>query len=162
MKALVRFSIGLFAVAAATSPPYAGAWCDVLFKDAALEADIVVLARVERPKQEPLGLSLVDVLKGECDRDGLKWLAPTLEDYDVKHDDHVLLALDGDRRLLRQSRGLGLCRVISVLPIRKGRLRTRDRVDYDSLNGTLTLEEIERELRHEFTVPSHQATLSGR
>ena len=80
----------------------------------------------------------------------------------LRHEDHVLFALDGDLRPLRTTRSLGFCDAISVLPIRGKKLRGRDRLDYDSQSEGITLEELRDELSRDLADGSTHARLSGR
>jgi hypothetical protein len=153
----------LFALAcglAAGAPVSAGAWCDVVFKDVAHEAEIVVLARVVKAKSEPAGIHVVDVLKGDCGQRLPKLDAVDLEG--LRHQDHVLVALDADLRPLRGTRSLGFCEAISVLPIRGKKLRGRDRLDYDSQSKPMTLEELRDELSRDLADGSTHARLADR
>jgi len=162
LRAFRRVLIGLFAggLAAVVAAP-AGAWCDVVFKDVAQEAEVVLLGRIEKVKGGPTVVRVADILKGQYRE---SWLSLDPSDLDVdrlKHHDHVLVALDGSLEPLRQARGLGFCQPISVLPIRGGKLRSRERVDYDSLTGSLTLDAIRDELVRELGDGSRSARLSG-
>jgi hypothetical protein len=144
----------------AGAPVFAGAWCDVVFKDVAHEADVVLLGRVEKAKGGPTSVHVVEVLKGDCGRRLLELDAADLAG--LKHDDHVLVALDGELRPLRGTRTLGFCEAISVLPIRGRKLRGRDRLDYDSRSTGMSLEELRDELRRDLGDDSKHARLSGR
>jgi hypothetical protein len=136
----------------------AGTWCDVVFKDVAREADIVVLARVEQAKGEVPTVHVVDVLKGNC---GACEMHLDSQDLDgVKDGDRLFVALDGDRRPVRGKRSLGFCGAISVLPIRGGKLRARDRLNYDSRAGGMTLDELREELSRDLAADSQSAQLS--
>jgi hypothetical protein len=137
----------------------AGTWCDVVFKDVAREADIVVLARVEQAKDGAPTVHVVDVLKGSCGSCEVR-LDP--EDLDgVKDGDRLFVALDRDHRPVRGKRSLGFCGAISVLPIRGGKLRSRDRLNYDSQAGGMTLDELREELSRELAAGSKSARLSA-
>ena len=63
----------------------------------------------------------------------------------------MLLAVDAEGRPVQESAsGLGACAAVSVLPIRGGKLRARDRPSYDNLDGAMTLDELKAELRKMF------------
>jgi hypothetical protein len=147
---------------AAATPVFADAWCDVMFKDVAHEAQVVVLARVERAKGAPAVLRVDEVLKDESGHQVSVLPSEALEGHQVKHGDRVLVALDGDHRLVRVTRSLGGCAAISVLPIRGGKLRARDRVNYDSREGAITLDRIRQQLLDDFADDSRRARCSGR
>lgn len=137
---------------------FAGTWCDVVFKDVAHEAEIVLLARIEKTKGASASVRVVDVLKGDCGQ-----RLPNLDPADLaglKHEDHVFVALDGDLRPLRGTRSLGFCEAISVLPVRNNKLRGRDRVNYDSQSKGITLEELRDELLRDLAEDSNHARLS--
>lgn len=122
-------------------------WCDVVFKDVAAEAAAVVLARVERAEDGEATLTLAQVLKAGPQAPVLRVGPPDLEEYRLNFGDELLLALDQAGQRLRSTRGLGMCRAINVLPLHGGKLKSRDRVDYDSGRGALTLERLRDELR---------------
>jgi hypothetical protein len=132
---------------AVCNPLWAGSWCDVVFKDVARDAATVVLTRVDRPKDERPILHVTDVLKGECDQSVISLSKRELERHGLKPGDQVLLALDDDLLLIRATRGLGICEVISLLPIHRGRLRSEHRADYDSGRKPMTLDELRQDLR---------------
>jgi hypothetical protein len=129
-------------------------WCTLDFKDVAHEAHAVVLAEVpaevpaevRREKRAPRTLRVVEVLKGELPREEL-WIDPDdLGDRRIPRDGRVLLALDEDLLLVGSVKSMGACNAISVLPIHDGKLRSRDRSDYDSGSGAMTLEQVRRDL----------------
>jgi hypothetical protein len=94
----------------------------------------------------PARVEVVDVLKGDCERSVLSLDPEDLDPDSVRVGDHLLLALDRDLQPLQSARGLGFCSAISVLPIRGGKLRARERVNYDSERQKMTLDEIRDEL----------------
>ena len=151
MRSVPRAAIRLLLCAvltAAVPATRADAWCDVVFKDVARSADIVLLAQVDKKKGEAPGLRVVEVFKGACEERTLNLQLEELAQSGVKDRDHVLLALTREMRLANDTRGLGACFAITVLPIRDGKLRARDRVNYDSRRGTMTLDELREELIH--------------
>lgn len=143
---------------AAVSQP-AGAWCDLVFKDVAGLADAVVLAEVRESPESEDGtrqLDVIEVFKGGGVNDTLP-LAPGDLATDVKPGEQVLLALTRDNRLVQGNQGLGICSAVSVLPIRGGKLRARDRPDYDSGSRSMSLERLRREL----SPASDESALAG-
>lgn len=142
----MRILQAIVACAALASPAGAEApgWCDLVFKDVAHDAHFVVLAEVHREKQASPTLHVVDVLKGPRQA-----VAPQVEDpgdLGLEKAHHVLLALDEKQRPVGNGRSMGACTAISVLPIRDGKLRSRDRRNYDSGRGDMTLEELRQDL----------------
>jgi hypothetical protein len=137
-----------------------GSWCDVVFKDIAREADVLVLTRVELVDEAPPLLHVVDVLKGEYRRAELVLTGDALNGLGLKTGDQVLVALDDNHRQISTSRSLGMCDAISVLPIRSGKLRARDRLDYDSRKGAMTLNQLRQDLL-ETSAAQSAAALSG-
>ena len=145
---------------AVAAPLWAGGWCDVVFKDVARQAPIVVLARVERTKAAPPTLHVLEVLKDRSEQGFSRLPSRILDGQPIKHGDHVLVALGDDHRPVVATRGLGMCEAISVLTIRGGKLRSRDRVNYDSDVGAMTLEELREDLRGDLAPDSRQASIS--
>jgi hypothetical protein len=145
-----------------SAPLFAGTWCDVVFSDVAHDAGIVVLARVEKARGAAPVLHVAEVLKDRSESGFGRLPSRILDGIETKNGDHVLVALDEEQRLVVNAGGLGMCEAISVLVIRGGKLRSRDRVNYDSLTGTLTLEEIREQLRDDPTDAPRQASISGR
>ena len=137
-----------------------GSWCDVVFKDIAREADALVLTRVELVNEAPPLLHVVDVLKGEYPRGELALTGDALDGLRLKTGDQVLVALDGAHRQISTSRNLGMCDAISVLPIRGGKLRARDRLGYDSQRGGMTFNQLRQDLL-ETSAAQSAAALSG-
>jgi hypothetical protein len=86
--------------------------------------------------------------------------ALTLNGHRVKDGDHVLVALDGKHRLVRTTHGLGACLAISVLPIRGGKLRAQDRVNYDSGTRAMTLDQLREQLLNDVAADSTRAHLA--
>jgi hypothetical protein len=147
---------------AAPLPLSAEGWCDIVFKDVAQQAEIVVLARVDRARRALPELFVVETLKGECPLGHLGLTSRILEDYNMKDGDHVFVAMDAKRRPVGTARSLGVCTAVHVLPIRGGKLRSRDRLNYDSRSGSLTLDQIRHQLQRDLDQPSAHALLTGR
>ena len=114
------------AVAALIAQP-AAAWCDLVFKDIAPLAEVVVLAEVREPEGRQPELVVVEVFKGACDRKTLS-LDPVELVAGIKHGDQVMLALTREHALVRDNQGLGLCTAISFLHIRGGKLRAMTQI----------------------------------
>ena len=132
----------------------AAAWCDLVFKDVAPLAEIVVLAEVRKPKDRHSELVPVEVLKGIYEKEILS-LDPEELVAGVKNGDQVILALTPEHTLVRDNQGLGLCSVINVLHIRDGKLRARDRQHYDSGSKALPLDQLREELIRDLSQPAH-------
>jgi hypothetical protein len=148
MGAPVRASICLAACLwAMPGTPLAGGWCDVVFKDVAREAATILVVRVERASVDPLELSAVQVVRGAPDAPLPRLRRADVERHATKGGDRLLLAVDADGGLVREARGLGLCAVISVLPIHGDRLRAHERALYDGGRSALPLEALLDELR---------------
>lgn len=131
---------------ALSGPAGAGSWCDVVFKDVVPYAERVVLARVRLEKRGPARLDVVGVLKGKQASQALSFDSEEFRDLRLGRRDLVLVALDGRGRLIRSTPGMGVCDAVSILPIRDGKLRARDRLNYDSLRGTITLDRLREQL----------------
>lgn len=131
-------------LAAAVSQPAQG-WCDLVFQDVAAFADVVVLAEIRAPKGGMLELMVVEVFKGAGVAGSLT-LDPAAFSPDAQPGERVVLALTQEHTLVQGNQGLGVCSAISVLPIHGGKLRARDRQDYDSRSRSMSLERLRREL----------------
>ncbi len=123
----------------------AAAWCDLVFKDIAPLAEVVVLAEARKPKGGQPELVVLEVLKGTCEKKTLR-LNPAELGAGIKYGDQVILALTREHTLVRDNQGLGLCNVINVLRIRDGKLRARDRQGYDSRRKSMSLDQLRQEL----------------
>ncbi len=154
MGALKHVSLVFVCGLAAMAPARAEGWCSVVFKDVAREAELVLLARVDGPKESPVRLSVVEVLKGEYRATGLALATHDAGLVPFKGGDILLLALDHRHRPVSGVRGLGACDPISMLLVRGGKLRARDRENYDSREGPLALDELRGELARELAVVS--------
>jgi len=130
--------------------PPANAWCDVVFKDVVREADVVLIARAEARKGEPVEFAIVDVMKGEFAEPILDVHREVLSEYGIRTKDHVLLALGKDGQLVSKAPGLGACFPVSLVRLRGEKLRGKDRVDYDSRREPMTLDELRRDLAAQF------------
>ena len=148
------------ALAALIAQPVA-AWCDLVFKDIAPLAEVVVLAEVRKPKGRQPELIVVEVLKGTCEKKTLS-LDPEELVTGIKHGDQVILALTPEHTLVRHNQGLGLCTAINVLHIRDGKLRARDRQGYDSRRKRLPLDQLREELIRDLRPVSRDTRLSAR
>jgi hypothetical protein len=69
-----------------------------------------------------------------------------LEEYGIRPNDHVLLALGKDGQLVARSPGMGACLPVSLVRLRGDKLRGRDRVDYDSRREPMRLDELRLDL----------------
>ncbi len=156
----VRLPWLLCALAALIAQP-AAAWCDLVFKDIAPLAEVVVLAKVQKPKGRQLELVVVEALKGTCDQKTLS-LDPGELVTGIKRGDHVILALTSEYTLVRDNQGLGSCTVINVLHIRDGKLRARERQGYDSRHKVLSLDQLREELIRDLRPASHNTRFSAR
>ncbi len=156
----VRLPWLLCALAALIAQP-AAAWCDLVFKDIAPLAEVVVLAKVQKPKGRQLELVVVEALKGTCEKKTLSLDAKELV-AGIKHGDQVILALTPEHTLVRDNQGLGSCTVINVLHIRDGKLRARDRQGYDSRRKALPLDQLREELIRDLRPVSDDTRLSAR
>jgi hypothetical protein len=123
-----------------------GAWCSVVFKDAARAADIVVLARLDRVPGGKPRLAVVEVLRGSLASPTLALDPRRLRPYGVRASDQVLLALTVAGELVGSAGGLGECTPVPALRVRAGGLSARERLDYDGRREPMTLEELRRDL----------------
>ncbi len=137
--------LGVACLLAATTVVTSGTWCDLVFKDVAPVADVIVLAEVHASKGHPPELHVAEVFKGYCADQTLNLNLEELGQR-LRDGDQMVLALNRSCRLIRDSQGLGMCSAINVLHIRDGKLKSRDRLDYDSRRGTMTLDQLREEL----------------
>ena len=152
--------IGTTVLLASSVAMASGSWCDVVFKDIAREADALVLTQVELVDEAPPLLHVVDVLKGEYPRHELLLTGDALNGLRLKTGDQVLVALDDNHRQISTARNLGMCDAISVVAIRGGRLRARDRLGYDNQRGGMTFNQLRQDLL-ETSAAQSAAALSG-
>jgi hypothetical protein len=133
-------------VLAASGDALASAWCELPFKAVAAGAPLLVHARVEPEGRAGVRLVVLDVLHGSADRATLRLASADLERYELRRGDHVVMALTERWQIFQGSGPLGACQPVSVLPLRGGRLRPRDRPSYDSGDGPLSMEQVLEEL----------------
>lgn len=143
------------ALAALIAQP-AAAWCDLVFKDVAPQAQVVVLAEIRKPKGRQPELVVVEVFKGASEMQALS-LDPEALVARTRHGDQVILALTSEHSLVNDNRGLGLCSVVNVLHIRGGKLRARDRQAYDNRRRAMPLEQLREELMRDLRTESPAA-----
>jgi hypothetical protein len=130
---------------AAAGPGHA--FCDLVFKDVAEYAPIVVLVEYRSPRQADPYLQVVEVLKGRTETEILQLGSKGLNLYKPAQGDRFLLALTRERRLVQTIAGMGACSAKSVLAIRKGKVRSIDRDNWDGSGKAPNLDQ----LRTEFT-----------
>ena len=162
MNRLRRFRLPWLscALAALIAQP-AAAWCDLMFKDVAPLAEVVVLAEIRAPKDGQPELVVVEVFKGTFETEALHLDSEELT-AKAKHGDQVILALTGKHTLVSDNQGLGLCSVVNVLHIRDGKLRARDRQGYDNRRKAMPLLQLREELIRDLRPESPGTRLSAR
>jgi hypothetical protein len=121
-------------------------WCELTFKEAASRAQVILLVRYEAPPGGAPRLVPVEVLRGSDVREGIGVFPAELRARLPQHGDQFMLALNAKLQLIDYAIGLGACSAISVLPIHDGKLRSRDRVDYDGERRALSLEALRADL----------------
>jgi len=136
----------LYILLALQVAPPADAWCDMVFKDVARKADVVLITRARAEKDGATELAVLDVIKGEYSAPTLEVSRDVLREYGIRAKDHVLLALGKDGQLVALSPGMGACFPVSLVRLRGEKLRGRDRVDYDSRREPMTLDELRLDL----------------
>jgi hypothetical protein len=129
---------------AAAAPGHA--FCDLVFKDVAEYAPIVVLVEYRSPKRADPYLQIVEVLKGRTETEVLQLGSHGLSFYEPVHGDRFLLALTRERRLIKTVAGMGACSAKSVLAIRKGKVRSIDRDNWDGTGKAPNLDQLRTEL----------------
>jgi hypothetical protein len=146
VTACARLALAALLPGAATGVASAQ-WCEVEFKIVAERAPLVVLAEYRQPskKDDPV-IAIVETFKGHCDHDVLNLAPITLDSFTPMDGDLFVVALRDNRAVIRIVRGMGACTANSILPIRKGKLRSKHRVLYDGFSGTMTLDELRSEL----------------
>lgn len=127
-------------------PVPAEGWCDVVFKDVLDEAASVIIADYRQSGDSPPEITVQEVLKGSCTDGELDLDPKELAPYDFKDGDQMIVALTSYHQTVRIVSGMGGCTPVSVLPIRGGKLRARDRMDYDFTRKSTTLEALRAEL----------------
>jgi hypothetical protein len=123
------------------------AFCDLPFEEVAHSAPIVVLAEYRAPSDEDPYLSVVEVLRGRTDAGRLALGEHGLQAYRPRRGDQFLLALTPERTLVASVSGMGFCTPTSVLAIRKGKVRSQDRANWDGTGKPPPLEELLASLR---------------
>jgi len=121
-------------------------WCDVVFKDILDEASSVIIANYRQSGKTLPQITVQEVLKGSCTDRELDLDPEELAPYGFKDGDQLIVALTPYHQTVRVVPGLGGCTAVSILPIRGGKLRARDRMDYDFTNKSITLEALKAEL----------------
>ncbi len=121
-------------------------WCDLLFKEVAVVADNVVIADYRKAKHgRPESVIVVEVLRGEVPQ-GQPIDPERLKSLRLKDGDQCVLALTSFFEPVRYLRGMGACTAVNALPIRRGRLRSQDRSNYDGRRKPMSLDELRTEL----------------
>ena len=133
-------------IALLSAAPASRAFCDFVFKDVAEHAPVVVLVEYQEAKGEEPILRVVEVLKGESDRETLRLGPHGLKVYDPSNGSQFLLALTHDHTLVKSVMGMGACTPISVLALRRGKLRGSERSNYDGESKSMTLEQLRADL----------------
>ena len=138
-RAAARWALVCFLATLASAPE--AAWCDLLFKDVAGDAGLIVLVEYETTKGTTATIRVVETIKG--DPGTIPVAAPAeLELFGPRNGDRFMMALSEGGTWIRYVHGTGACAAISVLPIRGGKLRARHRSDYDGASRSMTLEEL--------------------
>ena len=117
-----------------------------MFKDVAEYAPIVVLVEYRSPKQTDPYLQIVEVLKGRTETEILQLGSRGLKLYEPAQGDRFLLALTRESRLVQTVAGMGACSAKSVLAIRKGKVRSIDRNNWDGTGKAPNLDQLRTEL----------------
>ena len=117
-----------------------------MFKDVAEYAPIVVLVEYRSPKQTDPYLQIVEVLKGRTETEILQLGSRGLKFYEPAQGDRFLLALTRESRLVQTVAGMGACSAKSVLAIRKGKVRSIDRNNWDGTGKAPNLDQLRTEL----------------
>jgi hypothetical protein len=121
-------------------------WCDLVFKDVLDDASSVIIAEYRQVGKSAPKITVQEVLKGACTDEELDLDPDELAVYRFKNGDQLLVALTSYHQPVRVVRGLGGCTPVSVLPIRGGKLRARDRVNYDFMSKSITLSALRADL----------------
>lgn len=154
MSRIRRSTLSALLCALAASSMAQASWCDQVFKDTAGAAPVVVVARIDAPKDGPPMLAVVETLKGTYDGLSLKVESDSVDSLGLRDGDQVLLALTRERVLYGDDSRMGVCSATNVLPIRKGKLRSRDRPSYDSQTGSMKLYELKKDLQRHLSTPA--------
>jgi len=121
-------------------------WCDLVFTDVIGEADSVIIAGYHRKGKSGPEFKVQEVLKGACADSDLDLDLEEFAYYRFKDGDQLVLALTSYHQPVRVVHGMGGCTAVSVLPIRGGKLRSKDRENYDFGSKSITLEALRAEL----------------
>lgn len=133
----------LFAVPAQLS---AEGWCDVVFKDVLDEATSVIVAEYRDSAKTSPQIAIREVLKGSCTDAELDLDLEELATHRFKNGDRMIVALTSYHQPVRIVSGMGGCTAVSVLPIRGGKLRARDRMNYDFSSKSISFDALRAEL----------------
>jgi len=142
LRPVVVLAAALFGLGATID---VGAFCDLMFKDVAENAAIVVLVEYRKPKGAEPYLSVAEVLKGHTESENLRLGEQGIKVYRPADGDRFLLALTADRTLVQAVAGMGFCTPRNVLAVGKSKIRTVDRRNWDGTATPPTLDQI-REL----------------
>jgi len=146
-RLLERAALGLsVTLLAFVSTATAEGWCDLVFKDVVESAPTVIIARYHHAAKSRPSVTVVEVLKGDCTDDELDMDLEELKPYRLKNGDRLVVALTSHHQPIRVLGGLGGCTPVSILPIRGGKLRARERADYDFLTKSIALDDLRSEL----------------
>jgi len=133
----------LLAVPASTP---ADGWCELVFKDVVEYASSVIIAEYHRGAKSAPTVTVAEVLEGACTDDELEMDLEELRRYRLKDGDKLVVALNAYHQPMRVVRDLAGCTPVSILPLRGGRLRARERPDYDFMSEAMSLEALRSEL----------------
>jgi hypothetical protein len=121
-------------------------WCDLVFTDVVGEADSVIIAGYHQKDKSLPKFKVQEVLKGACTDSQLDLDLDEFAYFRLKDGDQLVLALTSHHQPVRVVHGMGGCTAVSVLPIRGGKLRSKDRENYDFGRKSITLEALRAEL----------------
>ncbi len=121
-------------------------WCELLFKEVAVAAENVVIADYRKASRgRPESVTVVEILRGEVPQ-GQPIDPERLKSLRLKDGEQCVLALTSSFEPIRYLHGMGACTAVNALPIRGGRLRSRDRSNYDGGRKSMSLDELRTEL----------------
>jgi len=141
-----RLAIACALLLASSARLSAEGWCDLVFTDVLDEADSVIIAGFRQKGADLPEFTVQEVLKGECTDAELDLDPEELEFYRLKDGDQLVLALTSYHQPVRVVDGLGGCTAVSILPIRGGKLRSRDRENYDFGGKSIPLDALRAQL----------------